>query len=79
MTKVKRDAKVRKGTALEQKMARASQNDPEQQKRKEKTPPQADQAKSGNGPQRQAGDDHYGSAQQGGSDTPTRFNDWASI
>ncbi|MGB5560266.1 MAG: hypothetical protein WBN04_19910 [Paracoccaceae bacterium] len=64
-------------------MARASQDDPAQQTRKDKTPPQADQAKSGSGPQRQAGedygDDQYGSAQQGGSDTPTRFNDWASI
>ena len=59
-------------------MARANQEDAARDKRKEQTP-QADQAKTDTGPQHQAGNDHYGSMQQGGSDTPTRINDWASI
>ena len=59
-------------------MARANQKDAAQDKRNENTP-QADQAKRGTGSQRQSGDDDYGSRQQGGSDTPTQFNDWASI
>jgi len=59
-------------------MARANQEDAAQDKRKDKTP-QADQAKAGTGSQRQAGDDQYGSMQQGGSDTAPQFNDWASI
>lgn len=62
-----------------EKMARAIQPDSAQQKRKDIPQPQADQAKSDTGPQRQAGDDQSGSMQQGGSDTPTRFSDWASI
>ncbi len=59
-------------------MARANQEDAARDRRIEKNR-QADQAKTGTTSQRQAGDDNHGSVQQGGSDAPTQFDDWASI
>ncbi len=60
-------------------MARANQQDPAKPKHNPAPSTQADETKIGTNGQRQAGDDPYPQTQQGGSDTVTRFNDWASI
>ncbi len=60
-------------------MARVSQQSQTGSGREHPDRQQAEQQKPADQTQRQAGNSTIGSTQQGGSETPTRFSDWASI